>query len=252
MGEFRPKSHQKGFYDAFRRLCHTRHDWEAWADFISMFASAISNAADATQAPAREERYLQTISRYQPEEQALFPRLMAETVMALEENPDQDFLGDLYMGLNLGNHWKGQFFTPYNVCRMMASMTTAGAGQRTAEHGWTTVCDPACGAGATLIAAANELQRQGVNYQERVLFAGQDLDPVAAGMCYIQLSLLGCPGYIAVGNTLTTPMTGIPLFPHSREGLDIWCTPMFFSPVWSWRRAFALAEKKTGREALKA
>ena len=38
-------------------------------------------------------------------------------VMALENEPEQDFLGKMYMNLNLGNHWKGQFFTPYNICK---------------------------------------------------------------------------------------------------------------------------------------
>ena len=42
---------------------------------------------------------------------------------AYEDNPDQDFLGAAYMELGLGNHWTGQFFTPYNVSKMMAQMT---------------------------------------------------------------------------------------------------------------------------------
>lgn len=42
--------------------------------------------------------------------------------MELERNPDQDFLGKMFMQLELGNHWKGQFFTSYNVCHLMAEM----------------------------------------------------------------------------------------------------------------------------------
>lgn len=42
--------------------------------------------------------------------------------MVLEENPEQDFLGSMFMRLELGNHWKGQFFTPYSVCKVMAEM----------------------------------------------------------------------------------------------------------------------------------
>ena len=34
----------------------------------------------------------------------------AIVVEALERNPEQDFLGELYMELELGNHWKGQVF----------------------------------------------------------------------------------------------------------------------------------------------
>ena len=29
----------------------------------------------------------------------------------MEQNPDQDMLGELFMALGLANEWKGQFFT---------------------------------------------------------------------------------------------------------------------------------------------
>ena len=47
-----------------------------------------------------------------------------------------------------------------------------------------------------MIAAANHLRRKNMNYHHHVLFIGQDVDRVAGMMAYIQLSLLGCPGYI--------------------------------------------------------
>lgn len=31
-------------------------------------------------------------------------------------------LGELFMALGLANEWKGQFFTPYDICRAMAAM----------------------------------------------------------------------------------------------------------------------------------
>lgn len=34
-----------------------------------------------------------------------------------------DVLGEVYMELELGNKWKGQFFTPYHVSQAMASVT---------------------------------------------------------------------------------------------------------------------------------
>lgn len=43
--------------------------------------------------------------------------------MALEKNPEQDFLGSIFMSLNLGNEHNGQFFTPYHVCELMAEVT---------------------------------------------------------------------------------------------------------------------------------
>lgn len=244
MKSFRPKDAQREFLADFEKLLSRRSSWEVWADFVSMFAQAISNAVDRQQAPDREKEYLKLISKYSPEEQAIFPRLCADTVAALDANPEQDFLGDLYMSLELGNHWKGQFFTPYSLCQAMSEITISDAASRAEKNGWTSVHDPACGAGATLIAAAHSLQRSGVPYLQKVLFVGQDVDYVAAMMCYIQLSLLGCAGYICVGNTLTNPMTGHPLFPQKREGQDLWFMPMFFSSEWAFRRAFHSLDNK--------
>lgn len=69
-----------------------------------MFASAISNAVDRQQAALREERYMQRIARYPPEDQLLFPQLADATVEALEADQEQDFLGELYMSIGLGSH----------------------------------------------------------------------------------------------------------------------------------------------------
>jgi len=49
-------------------------------------------------------------------------------------------------------------------------------------------------------------------------------------MCYIQLSLLGCAGYVIVGNTLTTPPT------EPLENQNVWYTPLYFLDTWHWRR----------------
>lgn len=51
------------------------------------------------------------------------------------------------------------------------------------EKGWVSINDPACGAGATLVAMANTLKEHNVNYQNHALFVAQDIDRVAGLMC---------------------------------------------------------------------
>lgn len=65
-----------------------------------------------------------------------------------------------------------------------------------------------------------------------ILVTGQDIDSVVAMMCYIQLSLLGVAGYFKVGNALTEPMSD-----DDTIG-NYWFTPMYFFPVWHYRRIF--------------
>lgn len=227
---------EKEFLDVFRTLCRSRSSWQVWADLMSVFACILSNAVDRSgkHYGPREREYGECIRRLGGVE--VPAKLFAVIVEALERNPEQDFLGKMYMNLELGNHWKGQFFTPYNICKMMSEMIIGNAAAEIGRRGYVSICDPACGAGATLIAAANTLHRQREDFQHHVLFVGQDIDRVAAQMCYIQLSLLGCAGYICVGNTLTNPQTGHVLFPEEKEGQELWYMPMFMSQIWDGRR----------------
>ena len=166
----------------------------------------------------------------------LFPELAAQTVLALEEKPEQDFLGSIFMSLNLGNEHNGQIFTPYHVCELMAEMTMDDTVKKVEQDGYISINDPCCGAGATLIAgihtARKQLEKVNLNYQNHLLVVAQDIDETVALMCYIQLSLLGVAGYVKVGNSLTEPMT------DNDNKENYWFTPMYYSNVWVLRRIF--------------
>lgn len=229
-------SPQKAFLDVFGQLTNRHRSWDVWRDFITMFACSISNPLDKEHRHKREELYLQTVKKYKKQEQELFPELAAQTVLALEENPEQDFLGSIFMSLNLGNEHNGQFFTPYDVCKMMAEVTMDGVLLKVERDGYISINDPCCGAGATLIAgihvAKKHLDKANLNYQNHILVVAQDIDEVVALMCYIQLSLLGVAGYVKVGNSLTDPITG------TDDKENYWFTPMYFSNIWMLRRIF--------------
>lgn len=224
------------FEKGFNTLCQSRSRWKVWCDFIHLMAYSISNAVDGIHREEREAKYLKIAKGYSPAEMETFVRLFANVVTAIEKNPEQDFLGSLYMHLQLGNEWAGQFFTPYHVSRMMAEMQVDGAAAEIKNKGFITVSDCCIGGGAMLIAFANACRSANINYHNNVLFVGQDIDYTVALMAYIQLSLLGCPGYIVVGNSLTEPLTGDPLFaPMDRE---TYITPFYASSVWHWRRVW--------------
>lgn len=227
---------EKDFLDIFKQLCYSRNSWQVWADVITAIACSISNATDRTPArfESREKEYAECIKRLGGVEKPA--QLFAIIVKEMEINPDQDFLGALYMKLELGNHWKGQFFTPYNVSRMIAEMSIGNAQKEIDNKGWIAICDPCIGGGAMLIAAANTMRRQKIYYHDHVLFVGQDVDRVVGLMAYIQLSLLGCPGYIVIGNSLTRPIIGNPLMPVEQEEQEFWYTTFYNSQVWAGRR----------------
>lgn len=237
---------QKSVVKLIDSLCGRYSRWEVWQDFIIMSAISISNVIKGPHNDRREKQYLDRANKYSAKELETFAQMLAEVTDAMEKHPDQDFLGELFMALNLGNEWKGQFFTPYNVCRLMAAMTYGDdLEQKITQKGWVSISDPACGAGALLLAFANECRRpgHGINYQTSVLFVAQDVDFLAGCMCYIQLSLLGCPGYVVIDDSLSRPATSIDargLIPH--DGSNVWYTPMYFRSEWHWRRIWATAD----------
>lgn len=232
------------FLKTFRKLTHTHRAWDVWRDYILMYACAISNALDKENFDQREKRYMEAINRYSKEEQKIFPELTAYTTMAFDENPERDFLGKMFMGLELGNQLTGQFFTPYCVCELMAEVATANNTVKAIkECGYATINDSCCGAGATLIAGVHAIRKQlekyhpPLNYQNHVLVVAQDVDETVGLMCYIQISLLGLAGFVKIGNSLTDPMvTGDHLE-------NCWYTPMYFSDIWTTRRTMKHLDK---------
>lgn len=231
---------KKEFARIFDSLCDRHSRWSVWADFVTLAAISISNTVDQSSAEHREQTYMSIIKKYRKDEAEKFTEMFAAVVVGMDENPNQDFLGELYMSLDLGNQHVGQFFTPYDVCAMMSEMTSGNLSEQIKEKGWIGVSDPACGAGALLVAFVNECIRQNVNYHDHVLFVAQDVDFTVAMMCYIQLSLLGCAGYVVVDNTLTKPSVS-----YDRRGLipkhseNVWYTPFYFKDTWHFRRIWA-------------
>ena len=236
---------QRELIHIFDQVCRRHNRWTVWADFVVMAAISISNTVDKGHAEDRTKAYMTLASKYDQAELECLTSMFAEVVNGLDENPDQDFLGELFMALNLGNEHNGQFFTPYNVCKMTAKMTYGkDLEMKIAQKGWVSVYDPACGAGALLVAFANECRLQNLNYQTSVLFVAQDIDYIVGCMCYIQLSLLGCPGYVVIADSLANPCAGMdqnPLLPV--PGDNIWYTPMYFRDVWHYRRLWQVVER---------
>lgn len=176
--------HQKNFLKIFNGLTGKHSRWEIWEDFVTLTAIEISNSTDKVNAAERTKMYQTIVSKYSAKERDGMAEMLAEVVMGMEQNPDQDFLGSLYMMCELGNDHAGQFFTPYDVCRCMAEITFDPKLHPDME-GFISVSDPACGAGATLLAFLNVCKRRNICYHNKVLVIAQDIDFIVGLMCYI-------------------------------------------------------------------
>lgn len=239
--------HQKEIVKLFSAFDGSKNRRKIFDDFLVMTACMLSNVVDPVHYEEREKLYMQYASQYKPKELDIFARMIAEIINGLEENPDQDFLGEMYMALDFGSSAAGQFFTPYSVCQCTAALVADfhELKAKIADQGFVSVTDPACGAGALLMAFANQCKAQGINYQTQCLFVAQDIDFTVGCMCYIALSFMGCAGYVVIGDTLCNPNVTrdkrglIPVDDCSR----IWYTPWFNKTnLWAGRRMAALMD----------
>lgn len=189
---------KKRFKGHMSILQHSHHAWQVWQDFVEMAALSIMQSVEYSE--SREERYMQTVGRYTHDEAQVFPKMLACVVEALEAQYC-DFLGEVFMEMELGNKWTGQFFTPYNLCDLLASLTID---LRAFDDGnVVTMNEPAVGGGAMVIAACDYLKGKGINYQRQLKVRVQDVSYVAFCMSYIQLSLIGCNAEVVLGDTLS-------------------------------------------------
>ena len=188
-------------------------------DTIACGAIAISNAVDFTKYDEREERYKQIMSGYRAEEQRKLPEIFAKVFALLssvvyDDGAFNDYLGEIFMRLNIASDKAGQVFTPFHVAELMAQVTV-GENTKTVQNEILTISDPCCGSGVMSLAALDVLQSRGVNYARDVFIECSDIDIRCVYMAYLQLSLAGVPAIIKHQNTLTM------------ETWDVWKTPAF-------------------------
>lgn len=112
-------SHRKTLIKLIERNCYRHDSWRVFGDFVEMAAISLSNAVDLVQRQEREARYLQIVRQYERDEVERFPQMLGELVMEMEAMPT-DVLGEVFMEMDLGSKWHGQFFTPFHLCRAMA------------------------------------------------------------------------------------------------------------------------------------
>jgi hypothetical protein len=214
--------HQKEMARLMRENAHRHRLHRVFADFCELAAISLSNAVDRLKYAKREARYLEIVAQYEAEEVARFPRMLACLVESLEEE-FKDALGSLFMSFEFGDQWKGQFFTPYPVASLMARLVGGDLKGQVQRDGFVTVSEPACGAGAMVIAMAEAARDQGVNYQRDMHVIATDIDMTAVHMAYVQLALLHIPAIVVHGNSLAL------------SEWDHWATPAHVLGQWDRR-----------------
>ena len=156
-----------------------------------------------------EEKYLEIIGKYTEEEVKVdWPKTIALLQMCYFEGITADGgwidpLGDVFM--ESGSKWSasglGQFFTPEDVCTLLAELTDRDEEIHTKPF---KANDCAAGSGRTLLAYS----RRHPSYQRIGTYIAQDLDQLCVKMCAVNMFFHGLSGYSIHMNTLSMKAFG--------------------------------------------
>lgn len=197
------KTHRDELIDEIRSLGQSQGLNNVFTDFLEISATCIAAQMDPFNAEKCEKRYEEMTARMEPNLLNSYARMLALLALEIHDHRDDpcDVLGSVYHELRLNNEWNGQFFTPDNICRMMAQMLNP-VDERSKE-GPVTISEPTCGSGTMVIGAVWAMKQQNFDFQHKSFFVAQDIDIRCVWMAYIQLSLYGIPAVVIHGNSLT-------------------------------------------------
>lgn len=165
------------------------HYDNVFSDWIDIMLCCL--LSDRTPEHPSEQEYMRIIKRYQKEDLSFFGKAFGE-LMLIMQTTNEELLGLIYM--QIASKYKssalGQYFTPQPICDFIVQTTQGEISDREQK-----ILDPACGAGAMLV-AYNKVN-------PKAFFTGQDLDPICTKMTALNMCFFNMNGYALCGNSLS-------------------------------------------------
>lgn len=222
---------QQQFVKLIEQVDYHGSSYERFRDFCELAAMTLVLPFEPSQRVS--ERIERIHKKYDKAKIELFGKAFDILIEALEESY-HDFLGPVYMSLEISNDRSGQFFTPWHICKVMAKMQLPTDLDSFIDDcgGFITVNDPCVGAGAIPLAAVDEFKERRVDYSNKMFIVAQDIDMLCCYMAYIQLSLCGVAAEVINGNSL------IP-----SNDYECWHTPVYYLNCWPLK--LALKQSRT-------
>lgn len=164
------------------------YDYDIFRDFIDYTTASLLWEGDKELADRFKRTYKDDYPRFGEMFLALVETMRDQIA---DDSGWYDALGELYEAISSRSKasFLGQFFTPPEVCDLMAKMQVPEV-----KPAGKTVNDPACGSGRLLLAFNSVAP---ANY-----LIGQDMDAICTKMTAINMALHGCTGQALNGDSL--------------------------------------------------
>lgn len=170
---------------------------------MSYCALAKTTAQNEVEAEAFEERYMSIVGTYNDKDDVRkMPEMLSLIMLALDKG-GCDFLGEIAGEIGALDKRNGQFFTPYDISKLMASITIPSIAEIIKEDGFFSLSDPAAGAGCMVLAAADVVQDQGFDPSDYMSVQVVEINKLTYYMLFIQLAMRGIAAEVIHGNSLS-------------------------------------------------
>ena len=175
----------------------------AFLDFIHLALDAF--LSDHTPEHPREKHYMSIIKGYSKEDARRFGKLLA-CVVGYMQDTGAECLSVLWEEYASSSEL-GQFFTPREVCEMMARITMGDEVEwsRYSPERRCWISDPSCGAGRCFTSV---LEGVGKGRQDLIVFHGIDIDRTVCEVAALNMLFFNANSVILHGDTISLNVWG--------------------------------------------
>lgn len=188
---------------ALARSIKSHKPFRVFDDWCEIMFCAI--AAVTARTPDRSRQLMQqqaeASAKYTPEDIRTMEAMLGVAQAALSKG-GRDFLGEACGLLGALDGGVGQYFTPFEVSRMIVRMTAPDVARIIREQGHFRGADPAAGSGGMIVAMADQISDSGADLGD-AFFEAVELVPATYHMLFVHLSLRGVAARAVCGNSLT-------------------------------------------------
>jgi hypothetical protein len=193
------------FVKTLNSIDQSKRRSEVFADFCELAFCSLAKVASPfeDQREALETQYMGVVARYTNKDDVRkMPELLGMMMEAIHIG-GIDFLGAVAGELGALDAYLGQFFTPYEVSRLMTEMNFSGIGAVIEKEGFVTVSEPAAGAGGMLLAVADKVEELGYDPALHLWVEAIELSRSTFHMAFLQINCRGIAGKVINGNSLS-------------------------------------------------
>ncbi|TRW94274.1 N-6 DNA methylase [Paracoccus sp. M683] len=190
------------FLRALDQFDRSKTRTEIFRLFCEMAYCALAKRASpfADQRDRLEADYMACVGRFPNKDDVRrMPEMMALSIEAIAGG-GIDFIGQVAAEIGALDAGLGQFFTPYEVSRLMAEKSLGDAAAQIEAQGFIAVSEPAAGAGCMVLALADALESQGFDPARHIWAEAVELSRSTFHMAYIQISTRGIAGRVINGS----------------------------------------------------